>query len=278
MSDANLTAALTLVRRMPPSSVENCLAGLLILDPSLTDDLLNNVDVPLKTCVDAADGRSYIMSDFNRDGDAYRSPWSNTYYEEGEQVEGELFPRNDLRGLEIKANAIFDVYRNLYFQGGLSSVYFFETEEGNTDAWGACFLIHKDVPESKSLRAGFWDSTHVFDFKTDSPGQYTYQLTSSVMVSMQIQDDSVGTVDLSGTMSKQTSKSCSHSPGETHITVIGRMIEETELAMRNDIESIYIQKTREVVNGMRNPDQAKLAAWASVQKSLASALAEQKNA
>jgi len=263
---------------MPPSSVENCLAGLLILDPSLTDDLLNNVDVPLKTCVDASDGRSYIMSDFNRDGDAYRSPWSNTYYEEGEQVEGELFPRNDLRALEIKANAIFDVYRNLYFQGGLSSVYFFETEEGNTDAWGACFLIHKDVPETKSLRAGFWDSTHVFDFKTDSPGQYTYQLTSSVMVSMQIQDESVGTVDLSGTMSKQKSKSCSHSPGDTHITVMGRMIEETELEMRNDMESLYIQKTREVVNGMRNPDQAKLAAWASVQKSLASALAEQKNA
>lgn len=281
-SEANLTAALTLVRRMPPSSVENCLAGLLVLDPELTDDLLNNVDVPLKHCVDPQDGRAYIMCDFNRDGDAYRSPWSNQYYEADEDgklqaVEGELFPRNDLRALEDEANAIFDVYRHLYFHGGFSSVYFFETEEGNTNAWGCCFLIHKDVPETKNLRAGFWDSTHVFDCKMVSPGKYKYQLTSAVMVSMQMADDSIGSVDLSGNMSRQQEKTITHKPGDTHVSLIGRMLEEMELTMRNDIEGVYIQKTREVVNGMRNPDQAKMKAWEGIQSNLRDIM-DQRNA
>jgi capping protein beta len=108
---AELKNALNLVRRLPPSSVENSLTGLLRLAPELTEELLQSVDQPLKMAQDPADGRSFILCDFNRDGDAFRSPWSNTYcHGEGE---GEMFPRSDLRRLEIEANAIFDVYRKL---------------------------------------------------------------------------------------------------------------------------------------------------------------------
>ena len=73
MSDEQLTAALNLMRRMPPSAVENSLAGLIELVPDLTDDLLNHVDQPLKVEKDTKTGKFFILCDYNRDGDSYRS-------------------------------------------------------------------------------------------------------------------------------------------------------------------------------------------------------------
>lgn len=48
---------------------------------------------------------------------------------------------SELRQLEVEANAIFDVYRRHYFDSGISSVYFFESND--PDSFGATFLIHK---------------------------------------------------------------------------------------------------------------------------------------
>mgnify|MGYP000921618242 CR=1 FL=1 len=37
-----------------------------------------------------------------------------------------------------------------YFEGGFSSVYFFETDEKDENAFGACFLIHKGLTGLKT--------------------------------------------------------------------------------------------------------------------------------
>lgn len=49
------------------------------LVPSLCEDLLASVDQPLKIAKDAEEGHDYLLCDYNRDGDSYRSPWSNKY-------------------------------------------------------------------------------------------------------------------------------------------------------------------------------------------------------
>ena len=92
-----------------------------------------------------------------------------------------------------------------YFDTGISSVYFFDTEEKSGESFGACFLIHKDVEEKKGgLERGWWDSIHVFEVTEDAKkGTFNYKLTSTVMVSMVIKDATVGQVDLSGNMTKQ---------------------------------------------------------------------------
>jgi len=72
MSEEQLTAALNVMRRMPPSNVENSLAGLIELAPGLTDELLSRVDQPLKVKKDAKAKRDFILCDYNRDGDSYR--------------------------------------------------------------------------------------------------------------------------------------------------------------------------------------------------------------
>jgi len=144
-----LNSALNLMRRMPPSSVENSLAGLIEIAPHLTDELLTHVDQPLKVYKDPKTGKNYVLCDYNRDGDSYRSPWSNEYFP---PMSDGFLPSKRLRDLEITANSLFDTYRKLYFEGGYSSAYFFETDEKDGDAFGACFLIHKDVDSAKSLK------------------------------------------------------------------------------------------------------------------------------
>jgi len=270
MSEAQLTSALNLMRRMPPSSVENSLAGLIELCPDLTEELLNNVDQPLKVEVDPKTQKKFILCDYNRDGDSHRSPWSNEYIPAVEDGEGFL-PSAKLRALEIEANKLFDVYRKLYFDTGISSVYFFDTDDdGNSGGFGACFLIHKDVEEKKNMDAGWWDSTHVFEVMPEAGKKdvFAYKITSTVMISMIIKDGSVGQVDLSGSMTKQEHKKEAVSAGNSHIANMGKMLEDMELRIRNSIEGIYIQKTREVINGMRSATGNRDSEWSAIADAL----------
>jgi len=269
--EAQLNAALNLMRRLPPSSVENSLAGLIELAPNLTDELLNHVDQPLKVQKDPKNGKQFILCDYNRDGDSYRSPWSNKYFP---AMDDGFLPSSKLRDMEVEANDLFDTYRKLYFETGVSSVYFFDTnEDEDNGSYGACFLIHKDVDASKNLKKGWWDSIHVFDVTPEGKGQFSYKLTTTVMVSMVLKGAGLGNVDLSGSMTKQEKKSHPiKANGErTHIMNLGKMLEAMELRIRNSIEGIYIQKTREVVNGMRSANGQKEKQWEKIVDSLAKA-------
>lgn len=125
MADS-LTLALDLLRRLPPSEVNKNLETLIALCPSLAEDLISSVDQPSLVKHDAqSHGREYLCCDYNRDGDSYRSPWSSAYdppLDDGTQ------PPTKLRDLEIRANEAFNTYRQLYYDGGLSSVYLWELD------------------------------------------------------------------------------------------------------------------------------------------------------
>jgi len=269
--DAKLNSALNLMRRMPPSSTENSLAGLLELAPDLTDELLTHVDQPLKIAKDTKENKDFVLCDYNRDGDSYRSPWSNQYF----PPMGDGFkPGPKLRKLEIAANKLFDVYRKLYFAGGYSSAYFFETDEDDKDdgGFGACFLIHKEVDTVGNLKKGCWDSIHVFEVikKKEKENTYTYKLTTTVMISLMLGDLKLGTADLSGLRTQQNENTATIKTGNAaeHVKMMGQMLEDCETRIRNEIEKIYIQKTRTVINGMRGGNQKREAQWGDIAKSL----------
>jgi hypothetical protein len=63
---------LDLMRRLPPSRVEENVNALIRICPDYADDLLGSVDQPLKVMTDRATGRDYLACDYNRDGDSYR--------------------------------------------------------------------------------------------------------------------------------------------------------------------------------------------------------------
>jgi len=263
-----LTSVYNLMRRMPPAQTMKSLAGVMELCPDLSEEILANVDQPLLTLTDPKTGKDFILCDYNRDGDAYRSPWSNAFYfPDGEAGEGFVLPAN-LRALEVEANRIFDVYRHLYYDTGISSVYFFESSESESD-FGAAFLVKKDVAASKTLRKGRWESTHIFKVSpTATAGEFEYTLTSTVIISMNLAEAATGDVDLSGSMTQQTTKVRGTDKFTGHIANMGTMLENMEFALRNQIEAIYIQKTREVLSGARSSTGARDAAWAEIAQSL----------
>jgi len=251
--DEKLNSALNLMRRMPPSSTENSLAGLLELAPDLTDELLTHVDQPLCTTKDTTEkgnNRYFVQCDYNRDGDSYRSPYSNQYFP---AMEDGFKPNERLRKLEMLANDLFSVYRKLYFGTAFSSAYFFETEEKDTDGFGACYLIKKDIPEKEVLKKGVWDSIHVFEVVPATENDhFIYKLTTTVMISMILESDTIGTSDLSGLRTQQNEITATiNGKPENHLVNMGKMLEQCESRIRNEIQGIYIGKTRTVINGMR---------------------------
>jgi len=136
-----LDYALDLMRRLPPTQVSNNLTGLIKLVPDLQEDLLQSVDQPLKIAYDEESQRDYLLCDYNRDGDSWRSPWNNKYYpplEDGAQ------PEPYTRDLEIQMNNAFDIYCQLYYDGGLSSVYLWDTD--NPKDFAGVVLLKKKFP------------------------------------------------------------------------------------------------------------------------------------
>ena len=113
MSTDPFDAALDLLRRLPPSKTSQYIAALTQIAPQLTEELLESVDVPLDVKHCNKTGRDFLCCDYNRDGDSYRSPWSNEFEPPLEDGDG-VVPSERIRKMEIRANEAVDVYRDLY--------------------------------------------------------------------------------------------------------------------------------------------------------------------
>jgi capping protein beta len=88
------------MRRLPPNQVAQSLAGIgkLIEDEAFKQQLFDQVDQPLEEETDTATGKKFLKHEYNRDGDSYRSPWSNTYYPAS--PDATFFPSEQLLQLE----------------------------------------------------------------------------------------------------------------------------------------------------------------------------------
>ena len=106
-NQAKLEAALDLMRRLPPSQLSTNLSFLVALAPDSAEDILANVDAPLQVFECEETKKHYLLCDFNRDEDSYRSPWSNKY--QPKLADG-ILPNDRMRKLEMKANDIFAEY------------------------------------------------------------------------------------------------------------------------------------------------------------------------
>jgi len=266
MTDQQLDCALDLMRRLPPQQIEKNLSDLIDLVPGLCEDLLSSVDQPLKIARDKVVGKDYLLCDYNRDGDSYRSPWSNTY---DPSLEDGAMPTERLRRLEIEANAAFEQYRDMYFEGGVSSVYLWDLDHG----FAGVILIKKAGDGSKKIK-GCWDSIHVMEVLEKTTGRSAhYKLTSTAMLWLQTHKPGSGTMNLGGSLTRQMEQDCPISDTTPHIVNIGKMIEEMENKIRSTLNEIYFGKTRDIVNGIRsiNPLSDQIAR-ASLKNDLAAAL------
>merc|ERR1711935_493600 len=232
-----LDSALDLMRRLPPQNIEEDLDGPIQLAPDLCEDLLAAVDQPLKIAKDTESGRDYLLCDYNRDGDSYRSPFTNKYDP----------PLED---------------------GAVSSAYLWDVDDG----FAGCILIKKPGAGSKKMK-GCWDSIHVVEV-INQGAEAQYQLTSTVMLWMQTNKESSGSMNLGGSMTRQDEKTLKVNSVTPHLANIGKMIEDLEFKMRAELQEIYFGKTAAIVNdtrsinGVQNAQQKK-----NLQMDIASALA-----
>ncbi|KAH8917611.1 F-actin capping protein beta subunit [Atractiella rhizophila] len=248
-----LDDCLDLLRRLPPQNTESNLQQLLELAPDIADDLLGSVDQPLQIRLDRESKKEYLVCDYNKDGDSYRSPWSNTY--DPPLADG-TSPSPALRKLEVAANEAFDLYREMYYEGGVSSVYFWDLDDGG---FAGVVLIKKVTP---SPADGSWDSIHVFESssRADRSRVSHYKLTSTVMLHItrtpKEANGDEGDVTLSGSLTRQVEQDAPLDNANNHITNIGKMVEDMEIKMRNLIQDVYFSKTKDIVNDLRSLDGA----------------------
>ncbi|KAI1112040.1 F-actin-capping protein subunit beta [Nemania sp. NC0429] len=259
-------AALDLLRRLNPKHTSEHLNSLISLAPDLTEDLLSSVDQPLAVRRCRQSGRDYLLCDYNRDGDSYRSPWSNEFDpplqdsspaagggggggdEDGSAAAG--LPSEKVRRMEVRANEAFDVYRELYYEGGVSSVYFWNLDDGF-----AGVVLLKKVATPGTNSEGTWDSIHVFE-AIDRGRSTQYNLTSTVILSLATGSDdtssSLGQMDLSGNMTRQIDIELPAENDEQQIANIGKLVEDMELKMRNLLQEVYFGKAKDVVGDLRS--------------------------
>ena len=155
-----------------------------------------------------------------------RSPWSNAYIPESP---GAPTPSFKLRQLEVSLNSAFVTYKEMYFEGGVSSVYLWDLEEqqGRELAFAGVVLLKKSESRSPLFYAqtrrlivalptdaehtGSWDSLHVFECQ-ERGRSAKYKLTSTVMLVLKSKTTSksenedgkgAGDVVLSGSMTRQ---------------------------------------------------------------------------
>ncbi|KAK0657427.1 F-actin-capping protein subunit beta [Cercophora newfieldiana] len=248
MSADPFDCALDLLRRLNPKHTASHLNGLIELAPDLTEDLLSAVDQPLKVRRCKQTGRDYLICDYNRDGDSYRSPWSNQFDPPLDEsgLGGGAVPGERVRKMEIGANEAFDVYRELYYEGGVSSVYFWNLDDG----FAGVVLLKKASPQGGSSE-GVWDSIHVFE-ASERGRTSSYRLTSTVILSLATKGSLLGELDLSGNMTRQLEQDLPVENDESHIANIGRLVEDMELKMRNLLQEVYFGKAKDVVGNLRS--------------------------
>mmetsp|Transcript_3595 Transcript_3595/g.4231 ORF Transcript_3595/g.4231 Transcript_3595/m.4231 type:complete len:404 (-) Transcript_3595:65-1276(-) len=339
-TQSNVNAALNILRRTPVECTEENLNAFSMLfnpsNPEAVEDLLQVVDCPLKVASDPNyKHKKYILSDHNRDGNSYRSPWTNTYYppppatatatatanttpNTTTTTSGGFFkPSPKLRVLEQQANEIFESYKQLYYGKDsdnnnsssshdthqtqvVSSVYLWDTTGDHNDdykkeGFAGCFLIQKKMNEHSSTAAataavtassaegnngirsqkGYWNSIHVTDCGLIMNGKAKYTLSTTILLSIDVTisiaaGDNANTnanttirqkeevkggchiVNIGGSLTKQVEKTLPIHTSVDHITNIGKMIEDMEIEMRSNMDALYIQKTKEVIDSLRS--------------------------
>ncbi|KAK0529796.1 F-actin-capping protein subunit beta [Tilletia horrida] len=270
---SSLDHALDLFRRLPPSQLPDNLQTLFAISPELEDEISCSVDQPLLIRHDntpEGKGREYLCCQFNMDAGSWRSPWSSTYDpplgagsaaaaaggdgaqdadledEEGAQ------PSPQLRELEIKANEAFATYKQMYYEGGLSSVYLWNPEETD-DSIAGVVLIRKDVDDGPGPKST-WSSMHVFEANMEKGSKYAeYKLTSTIMLSLaRKSDDKLGNLELSGSLTRLDAARLEVPTLASHIGNVGRLIENQEAKIRGLLQEVYFGKTRDIVGSLRS--------------------------
>lgn len=240
--DSPVTAGLDLLRHIPPKDVEERMFDIFELNPDLTDEMISAVDIPLKIQQDNDTQQNFVKCDYNRDGDSYRSPFTNKYYP---QLSDGQTPSPKLRKLEELANKAFGSYLNLFFRYGTLSVYCWDLDD---NSFGLGVFVRKDANESQEDFIGNIFCSDVFTITEESSGQYTYEMVSSIMLEIKVQGANGKPVILSGGCTDSKVKTLPAKGDIEMLVNVGTMIEDNAANFMEYVKQIYVSKMTEILS------------------------------
>jgi len=94
------------------------------------------------------------------------------------------------------------------------------------------------------------------DIKLDpSNKKASYKITTTVILEITVKSEASGDIVLSGYMTKQKDEIGvpieGHSTDEFHLARIGRLVEDNESNLKQNLENVYFSKTQQVVFNTR---------------------------
>ncbi|BHF73468.1 hypothetical protein SprV_0401654900 [Sparganum proliferum] len=186
--------------------------------------------------------RPYISCAFNRFNGSSRSPWSNSYFP---ALDGEVpLPSDNLRNLEVFANAALAHYVKLYYFSALLSVYCLARKHG----FMACVLI-----KSPSV-----EIAHCI-FITEKPvlRQADYLQSAAYFVHFNRDDFPQGndsehlSLGFFHKQEHQEEAQLSSNVTESHVANIGRMIELMDASVFAKIRTVYPAHIHLLIDDLR---------------------------
>lgn len=202
----------------------------------------------------------FIESDYNKDGDSYRSPWSNTYFPQKQS--DKLLPK-ELRELEQKINQLIKLYLKIYYsEDAISSAYIMFQDESISNGFTCPVFIKSKVVNSEYLTDNsFLESTNIISVKfmrerTDSPNKekikVIYKTNTIFLFKLELKN--LENCSYNGTKYCECLKTTyinNYFDYEKHLRYIGKSIEENEGNLRLKLEEIYLGKSNFICKEIR---------------------------
>lgn len=188
--------------------------------------------------------------------------------------------------MEEVANELLGVYASQYYGNGTAtSAYLWDQDDGGV---AGCFLVRKretimathifcsvvcrlrvgchakvrvfaanvvlcaEIEGAKDVTRAVWNTINVVQATPAGAGSFSYRLTTSLVLDVEMKSDEVGEVSLAGTLNRKAAKSATP-PSRTatgagatqpdHVAVWGEMLETMESALRDTVDGVYFAKT-----------------------------------
>ena len=251
-------ACLDIARIVSPKNAEQNIRAMIKLVPDLESEILQRIDIPLKV---HTKGKRFILCEYNRDGDSYRSPWDNTFYP---PIESEFFPSPRLRKLEEAMNKVLETYRDFYYgESAVCSAYFWDLDDGNNFACAVVSqnVVHDKVAESEEARrffsrtTGTWNSINVISATALENEKFNYRCFNTCYVEMvtHFNDGDNDTADVNGYYITELQKDLGVpeiGAEAAHVRNLGQLVEEVEVITRNRSLEVFIHRMQGVTMGL----------------------------
>ena len=220
-----------------------------------------NINFPIQFTINNSDPLGpFIESEYNKDDDSYRSPWSNKYFPQKDS--NKLLP-NELRELEQRLNQLIKTYLKIYYnEDSISSAYIQFQDESISNGFRCCVFIKSSINNSDYLKdESFLESSNIISVKflKERPDARNKERIKTIYKAntfflYKLKFKNLENCEYNGTKhcySEKITYMNNYFDYEKHLRYIGKSIEENEGNLRLKLDKIYFEKNNYICKEIR---------------------------